>query len=91
MIRSWEGVASDGGTVNERSIEEESPLPQPSVAGEKREERALPVSEGPLLSALLNKMETLLDQVCVVLIIQWLFGNCPISLLVGSLMKPISY
>ena len=67
MIRSG-GVATRSssvalaheGTDTERA-EEECPLPQPTMASI---EGGTAVSEGPLLSALLDKMETLLDQVC---------------------------
>ena len=60
MIRSWDNGTGDGGTTAERGSQEESPLPPPTAAGERGESA---VCEGPLLSALLNKTETLLDQV----------------------------
>ena len=75
MIRSWEGMASDVGSVSERDTQQESPLPQSAVggrgegrrgsAGAGEGGRGSAVCEGPFLSALLNKIETLLDQVCV--------------------------
>ena len=71
MIRMWEsGVNSEGGekeSPSQTSVGEggggegeESPLPQPTG-----NDRDAMVCEGPLLTALLNKMETLLDQVSV--------------------------
>ena len=65
MIRSWEGGASDEGEISEGGTLEENPLPRSAVAGEEGGVRDSAVCEGPLLSALLNKIETLLDQVCV--------------------------
>ena len=64
----WEsGVNSEGGekgSPSQTSVGEgggeENPLPQPTG-----NDRSTMVCEGPLLTALLNKMETLLDQVCV--------------------------
>lgn len=81
MILSWEGGASDEGAVSERDAEEESPLPQSAKAGEGGGVRDSAVCEGPLLSALLNKIETLLDQVCV----------CGFSVCVCSLVPRLSF
>lgn len=60
MIRMWEnGINVNDGSPSQTSVEgEESPLPQPTG-----NDRDTTVCEGPLLTALLNKMETLLDQV----------------------------
>lgn len=59
MIRLWDNGVTVGDTVNERTVQEESPLPQPG------DDEGSAVCEGPLLTALLNKIETLLDQVWV--------------------------
>ena len=62
MIRSWGNGAEDGGTIGNSSTCEESPLPEQAVA---KNDNSSPLCEGPLLTALLNKMETILDQVCI--------------------------
>ena len=66
MIRLWEsGVSSEvvddalSSKVIVEEREEEMPLPPPQTA----DDRHPTVHQGPLLTALLNKMETLLDQV----------------------------
>ena len=66
MIRLWDsGLAAEGGdeaSSSQISLHgEESPLPQPTAGNDLD---AI-VCEGSLLTALLNKMETLLDQVSV--------------------------
>ena len=53
------------GGVSECDTHDESPLPPSAVAGEGGGVKDLAVFEGPLISALLNKVETILDQVCV--------------------------
>ena len=63
MIRMWENLESgEKGLPSETSGEgeKESPLPHPT--SNDRGEGV--VCEGPLLTVLLNKIETLLDQVC---------------------------
>ena len=73
MIRLWDSgslaaAAEEGGEEETPSSQgsipvqgEESPLPQPTPSSDV----GTTISEGPLLAALLNKMETFLDQVCV--------------------------
>ena len=100
MIRMWEnGVISEGGEKGSPSRNsvgggeggrgEENPLPEPTG-----NDRDSVVCEGPLLTALLNKMETLLDQVSewiqhrmIVLISLSLSLSLSLPLPVYSLMK----
>ena len=53
-------AGSEGTAVDRSCSSEESPLPKQTVAGSNSDS---PLCEGPLLSALLNKMESILDQV----------------------------
>ncbi len=64
MIRMWDNSESgEKGSPSETSVGGggEDPLPQPT----DNDRGDGVVCEGPLLTVLLNKMETLLDQVCV--------------------------
>ena len=93
MIRTWEnGVNSEGGengSPSQSSVGEggggmeESPLPPQTTANDRGDSI---VCEGPLLTALLNKMETLLDQVCVDLVV-FMLHTYPLSL---SLSPPLA-
>lgn len=60
MIRMWENLESGEKGLPSETSGEESPLPHPT--SNDRGEGV--VCEGPLLTVLLNKIETLLDQVC---------------------------